>query len=35
MLRLDQVRVRFHDQVVLRDVTMEVRASRTTVRLPA
>lgn len=31
MLRLDQVRVRFHDQVVLRDVTMEVRASRTTV----
>jgi branched-chain amino acid transport system ATP-binding protein len=31
MLRLEQVRVRFHDQVVLRDVNMDVPASRTTV----
>jgi branched-chain amino acid transport system ATP-binding protein len=31
MLRLEQVRVRFHDQVVLRDVTMEIPASQTTV----
>jgi branched-chain amino acid transport system ATP-binding protein len=31
MLRLEQVRVRFHDQVVLRDVMMEVPASQTTV----
>jgi branched-chain amino acid transport system ATP-binding protein len=31
MLRLDHVRVRFHDQVVLRDVTMAVPASQTTV----
>jgi branched-chain amino acid transport system ATP-binding protein len=31
MLRLDQVRVRFHDQVVLRGVNMDVPASKTTV----
>jgi branched-chain amino acid transport system ATP-binding protein len=31
MLRLEQVRVRFHDQIVLRDVNMDVPASRTTV----
>lgn len=31
MLRLEQVRVRFHDQVVLRDVTMHIPASQTTV----
>jgi branched-chain amino acid transport system ATP-binding protein len=31
MLRLDQVRVRFHDQVVLRGVNMDVPASQTTV----
>jgi branched-chain amino acid transport system ATP-binding protein len=31
MLRLEQVRVRFHDQMVLRDINMEVAASRTTV----
>lgn len=31
MLRLDQVRVRFHDQVVLRGVDMDVPASKTTV----
>jgi branched-chain amino acid transport system ATP-binding protein len=31
MLRLDQVRVRFHDQVVLRGVNMNVPASQTTV----
>ncbi|MBZ0140703.1 MAG: ATP-binding cassette domain-containing protein [Pseudorhodoplanes sp.] len=31
MLRLEQVRVRFHDQIVLRDVKMDVPASRTTV----
>lgn len=31
MLRLDQVRVRFHDQVVLRGVNMGVPASKTTV----
>ena len=31
MLRLEEVRVRFHDQLVLRDVTMTVASSRTTV----
>lgn len=31
MLRLEQVRVRFHDQIVLRDVNMDVPASQTTV----
>jgi branched-chain amino acid transport system ATP-binding protein len=31
MLRLDQLRVRFHDQVVLRGVNMDVPASKTTV----
>jgi branched-chain amino acid transport system ATP-binding protein len=31
MLRLEKVRVRFHDQIVLRDVTMNALPSRTTV----
>jgi len=31
MLRLEQVRVRFHDQMVLRGIDMEVATSRTTV----
>ena len=31
MLRLEKVRVRFHDQLVLRDVSMRVASSRTTV----
>jgi ABC-type branched-subunit amino acid transport system ATPase component len=31
MLRLEEVRARFYDQLVLRDVTMTVASSRTTV----
>ena len=31
MLRLEKVRVRFYDQLVLRDVSMKVASSRTTV----
>ncbi|MCC6887656.1 MAG: ATP-binding cassette domain-containing protein [Hyphomicrobiales bacterium] len=31
MLRLEQVRIRFHDQMVLRGVNMDVPASKTTV----
>jgi branched-chain amino acid transport system ATP-binding protein len=31
MLRLEKVRVRFHDQIVLRDINMDVPAAQTTI----